>query len=83
MFRVRTHFNLSPAEYEALRGGHLDRRRRQLLEDALATGADKIRNVVEIGAGTGKVLSDLATRFPSVQFLGVDVDPRMVEYAQD
>ena len=80
---MRTHFNTSPAEYEALRDGYLGRRRLDIVRGQLAEIKDRVRNVVEIGSGPGRLASELAACFPSIQFTGVDVDARMVAYATE
>src|SRR6266540_5364924 len=83
LFPIKTHFNLSPAQYEALRTGHMYRRRRELVEETLRVRGDEVGSVLEVGSGTGALLAELASRFPAMQFLGVDVDPRMISHAQE
>jgi SAM-dependent methyltransferase len=39
--------------------------------------------VVELGCGPGALLAELAAEQPDVQFLGVDVDPKMIVHARD
>jgi trans-aconitate methyltransferase len=80
---VKTHFNLSAADYEAFRTGHLEDRRRQLIEDAIASRTAPTRHVIELGCGPGKLLADLAGRRPEIAFTGVEIDPKMVEHARD
>jgi len=65
-----------------MRAGHLEDRRRGLVQDALAARAGPTTAVLEIGAGTGKLLASLAAQQPRVQFDGIDVAPGMVEYAR-
>src|SRR5262249_18749198 len=77
----RTHETLTPAAYEELRGGHLDRRRAELVADELEQRRAEIATVLELGFGAGKQLFELASRYPEVTFRGVDADSRMVEYA--
>ena len=77
---MKSHFELSPAEYERLRQGHMQRRRIELVGRELArlpAGA----NVLELGCGSGDVLAALARARPDVRFLGVDLDEEMVAYA--
>jgi trans-aconitate methyltransferase len=77
---VKTHFNVTPAEYEEMRGGHQGARRLEFLDRALArTGT--ARSVVEIGFGTGRFLAALADRHPDSVFHGVEVDEGMVAHA--
>jgi trans-aconitate methyltransferase len=40
-------------------------------------------HVVEIGCGPGALLSELAARHPEVSFLGLDVEPKMIEHARE
>ncbi|MCZ7589051.1 MAG: class I SAM-dependent methyltransferase [Gaiella sp.] len=78
-----SHFELSPAEYEARRQGHLQRRRVRLVAaevDARARTGDR---VVELGCGPGDVLAVLGLARPDLEFVGIDVDERMVAHAQD
>ena len=79
---MKTHLNLSPAEYETRRAGHLEQRRCALVKEAIAAQPGGARHVLELGSGTGKLLADVASTFPAIQFHGVDVDERMVAYAQ-
>lgn len=80
---AKTHFNLTPAEYEAMREGHLQHRRRDLIVDALNPHSDTVKTVLEIGSGTGSLLANLAQRFPGIQFEGIDIVPEMVAYARE
>lgn len=81
MTGVKTHFNVSPAEYERMRGGHQGARRLDFLAQAMAQGAAP-RTVVEIGFGTGRFLAELADRHPETAFYGVEVDEGMVAHAR-
>jgi trans-aconitate methyltransferase len=78
---VRSHFELSPAEYEARRQGHLQRRRIALVEADVRAHTRPGDLVVELGCGPGDVLGALARVRPDVEFLGLDVDERMIEHA--
>ena len=79
---VKTHFNVAPEEYEAMRGGHQGERRLRFVSDALAARGDTTRNVVEVGFGTGRFLAELAALHPATQFYGVEVDEGMVAHAR-
>lgn len=81
MIGVKTHFNVTPAEYEEMRGGHQGARRLEFLDAALRR-AGTPRNVVEIGFGTGRFLAELADRHPATVFHGVEVDEGMVAHAR-
>jgi len=39
--------------------------------------------VLEVGCGPGAFLGALAAQHPDVEFLGIDVDPKMIVYAVD
>ena len=80
--KINTHFNLSPAEYEAIRRGHLHTRRRDLIDAELQRRQSDINSVLELGAGAGTLLAQLAAEHPDIAFRGVDVDSRMAEYAK-
>ena len=80
--RHRSHFELSPAEYEARRQGHLQRRRVALVGRDVEARARSGDRVVELGCGPGNVLAALGRARPDVEFVGIDVDARMVEHAQ-
>jgi SAM-dependent methyltransferase len=80
---VKTHFNLTPEDYDRLRRGHLARRRTEWLAHVLARHERRRCSVVEIGAGTGGTLYALAMRFPQSQFVGVDIVPDMVKFANE
>jgi SAM-dependent methyltransferase len=80
---LKTHFNLPAAEYELSRGGHLGRRRRELVAAELETHVEPGATVLEIGCGPGGLLADLAAERPRVEFVGLDVEPKMIAYARD
>ena len=79
---MKSHFELSPAEYERERQGHLHRRRVEIVAGDVAAHARPGDLVLDIGCGPGDVLASIADRHPDVEFLGVDVDPRMIEHAR-
>jgi SAM-dependent methyltransferase len=39
--------------------------------------------VVEVGCGPGVLLAELAARHPETAFLGLDVDPKMIDHARE
>jgi SAM-dependent methyltransferase len=39
--------------------------------------------VLEVGCGPGAILAQVASEHPDAEFVGVDVDPRMIEYARE
>ena len=78
----RSHFELSPAEYEARRQGHLHDRRIALVAGDVRSRVRPGDVVLELGCGPGDVLAAVAVAHPDVRFLGVDVDARMVVHAQ-
>ena len=77
---MKSHFELQPAEYEQSRQGHLHRRRIALVAQEVARLAPEAQ-VLELGCGSGDVLAALGQIRPDVRFLGVDLDPEMVDYA--
>ena len=78
----RSHFELSPAEYEARRQGHLHDRRIALVAGDVASRVQAGDVVLELGCGPGDVLAAIAAAHPEVRFLGLDVDARMIVHAQ-
>jgi trans-aconitate methyltransferase len=79
---VKSHFELSPAQYERRRQGHLHERRFELVAEVVDSIASAGSLVVEIGCGPGDLLARLGAGRPTLQFLGLDVDSGMVEYAR-
>ena len=79
---MHSHFELTPADYEARRQGHLQRRRVELVATDVAARARAGDLVVEIGCGPGDVVSRVARTHPEVRFLGLDVDAAMVAHAR-
>ncbi len=77
---MKTHFELSPAEYEQSRQGHLHRRRIELVAAEVAR-VPSGEVVLELGSGSGDVLAAVARTRPDVRFVGIDLDEAMVEYA--
>jgi SAM-dependent methyltransferase len=80
---LKTHFNTSPSEYDAMRDGYLGKRRLEVIRGALEGVEQPVRAVVELGSGPGRLAAQLACCFPSIRFTGIDVDSRMVAYASE
>ena len=83
MSGVKTHFNMTPNEYEEMRAGHFEAHRLSLVTDALRPRGEPGTAVLEIGVGTGRNLANLAAGFPDLRFEGIDVEPEMIAYARD
>jgi trans-aconitate methyltransferase len=79
---VSSHFELPPSEYERRRAGHMQRRRQELVSEALRARAPSGTLAVELGCGPGALIASLADERPDLRFLGLDVDERMIEHAQ-
>ncbi len=79
---MKTHFELSAADYERSRGGHLGRRRRKLVAAELEAHAGVGATILELGCGPGGLLAELAAAHPALEFVGVDVEPGMIEHAR-
>jgi trans-aconitate methyltransferase len=79
---VTSHFEVSPAEYERQREGHMQRRRRELVSTTLAANARPGATVVELGCGPGGLTAALAGQWPGLTFLGIDLEESMVEHAR-
>jgi SAM-dependent methyltransferase len=80
---LKTHFELPAAEYERSRQGQLGRRRREIVSAELATRIRTGASVVEVGCGPGGLLAELAAEHPDVDFLGLDVEQKMIDHARD
>ncbi len=78
--RARTHDRLDPGDYETGRSGHFEDRRVTLIDSALRS--TQVSTVIELGSGTGKITSRLASMHPNVRFFGVDVDARLLDFAR-
>ena len=79
---LKTHFNMTPAEYEQRRQGHLEERRRLLVEREVTAKVVPGGTVLELGCGPGGLLARLAAAHPDRTFLGLDVEPKMIDYAR-
>jgi trans-aconitate methyltransferase len=79
---VQTHFNLTPAEYERYRTGHLETRRRRLIEQQVMAMAAPDATVIEPGCGPGGLLAELAAAHPEMDFVGFDIEPKMIDHAR-
>lgn len=79
---IQTHFNLSAADYDALRQGAIAQRRADLLRQTLQSLQPQPRRVAEIGCGTGSLLAKLAAERPEMEFTGIDVQAGMIEFAR-
>jgi trans-aconitate methyltransferase len=75
------HDRTDPATYEAARGGHFEDRRLALVTEAI--DAQRPTTVIEVGAGTGRISSRLACRFPAISFLAVEIDHHLAAYGKD
>jgi SAM-dependent methyltransferase len=82
MPEIKTHFNSSPQEYEATRSGHMQDRRAEFVSVVLDRIGGQARRVLEIGSATGGLLAELAARYPTDSFRGIDVEADMVAFAQ-
>jgi SAM-dependent methyltransferase len=51
---------------------------REALDSVLPSGGA----VLEVGCGPGAVVAQLASEHPDAEFVGVDVDPRVIDYAR-
>lgn len=83
---ARTHFDTPPAEYDALRSGHLGRHRIQIFDeviDRLDHHGESVVTIVEIGSATGFTLEVLASRHPGCRFIGVEIEPELARYARE
>ncbi|MHB1131119.1 MAG: class I SAM-dependent methyltransferase [Chloroflexota bacterium] len=78
---MKNHANMAPCDYEELRRGYVAQRRFILVRDAIASSALPIRQIVEIGAGTGALAAQVAQAFPATRLIATDVAPEMVQYA--
>ena len=78
---MRSHFEVTPAEYERQRQGHLQRKRVAIITKDVAQNAHPGDLVLEVGCGPGDALAAVAQAHPEVRFLGVDVDVEMIEHA--
>lgn len=79
---MKTHFNVSPAEYEALRQGAVEDRRRRMVRQAIEELLPPVTRVVEVGCGPGRFLAELAADYPQIEFAGVDISATMIEHAR-
>lgn len=79
---MKSHFELTPAEYEARRQGHLQRRRIDLVAGDAASRVRAGDLVVELGCGPGDVLAAVAGTLPGADLLGIDLDDAMVQHAR-
>jgi SAM-dependent methyltransferase len=52
------------------------------VRDALRSVLPSRGTVLEVGCGPGANVAQLASEHPDAEFVGVDVDPRMIDYAQ-
>lgn len=82
MRAIHNHFNLSAADYDALRQGAVAQRRADLLRQTLKSLQPTPRKVVEIGCGPGSLLATLSSERPGTDFTGIDVDGDMIEHAR-
>jgi tRNA G46 methylase TrmB len=79
---VKTHLNTTPAEYEQQRRGHLEDSCRRLVERGVVAQTAAGGTVLELGCRPGGMPAQLAAAHPDVTFLGLDVEPKMIDYAR-
>jgi trans-aconitate methyltransferase len=53
------------------------------VEQALGAKAHPGATVVEVGCGPGGLLAQLAAQHPDIEFLGLDVEPKMIVHARE
>jgi len=69
-----------PEGYDRLRSGWLNRRRASFFVDQVAAARPEV--VVEVGCGTGRLLTELAVAAPSTRFIGVEPLVAYVEHGR-
>jgi trans-aconitate methyltransferase len=79
---MSSHFELSPEEYERRRAGHMQRRREELVSEVIRAHAPLGGLVVELGCGPGALVAALAEEWPSLEFIGLDLEASMIEHAR-
>jgi 2-polyprenyl-3-methyl-5-hydroxy-6-metoxy-1,4-benzoquinol methylase len=80
---LNTAYDGCPAEYDRKRACWLNERRFGFLAGRLGSEPPgRVRNVLEIGSGTGWLLRRLAALFPDVTFRGVEPRADYVEFAR-
>ncbi len=84
MAGLNSTFDDDPRRYDALRDCWLNDRREGFLRERLSRlDRDETLRVLEIGSGTGWLLTRLAKVFPHWQFVGIEPIPRYVAYASE
>lgn len=53
------------------------------IADDLRLEAPKAKRILDVGCGPGRLLVEIADRFPEAQITGVDLDPAMVDRARE
>jgi ubiquinone/menaquinone biosynthesis C-methylase UbiE len=79
---INSHYDDDPATYAALRASWMSGRRVALVSEFL-TDARPGDTVLELGAGTGDLLLDIAAARPDLQFVGVEPLGSYVTYARE
>ena len=77
---LNSHYDGDPERYAHLRESWLSTHRLDFVADTLATARPGDR-VLEIGSGTGNLLTALALRRPDLTLIGTEPLPNYVEYA--
>ena len=74
------HYDDDPDGYDRLRSGWLNRRRAAFFVDQVRAARPEV--VVEVGCGTGRLLTELAAAAPSARFIGVEPLAEYVEFGR-
>ena len=84
MSGLNASFDNSPAHYDAMRDCWLNDRREAYIRTHLArSSGDNPLSLLEIGSGTGWLLSRLAQQFPEWDFHGIEPIAAYVDYARE
>ncbi|MBN1254977.1 MAG: methyltransferase domain-containing protein [Deltaproteobacteria bacterium] len=70
-------------EYEALTDGYLHITTSLIADEVASLFGDRTGVAVDLGAGPGGLVKELATRFSSLLVIGVDISPPMTKLARD
>jgi ubiquinone/menaquinone biosynthesis C-methylase UbiE len=62
-------------------GGDYDRTGKAAVDVLIACGLQEVRNLIDLGCGSGRLAKHVGIAMPQLDYLGIDIVPELIDYA--